>query len=122
MNQIREIVELVDHLTELTQTGGITWERQDAPNTLVSTENKVDFIYLTNYQDRTIRAYEKTYKYFTDEIQYHWSNQMIIEFVDEYGGSLWQFPKTSNAWDLLNAIKYKDANVDGFLKGIFGDK
>ena len=122
MTQIKEIVQLVDRLTELTQTGGIAWERQDPPNTLVSTESKIDFVYLTRYQDRIIRLYEEAYKYYSDEDKYHWSNQMIIEFTDEYGVSLWQFPKTSNAWDLLNAVKYKDAKVDDFLKEVFGDK
>ncbi len=120
MTEIREIVKLVDHLTELTQNNAISWERQE-PGNLVSTENKIDFIYVVEYQDRLIRLYEETYKYYTDEFQFHWSSQLIVEFTDEYGNTLWQFPKTSNGWDLLNAVKYKDAKVDDFLKGIFSN-
>jgi hypothetical protein len=58
--------------------------------------------------------YKESYKYYTDEERYYWDERIIIEFIDEYGGSIWQFPKTNNLWNLLNAVQYKDANVDDF--------
>jgi hypothetical protein len=116
----REYVQLVDHLMEVTQNGVVSWSRYDPPINIVSTENDIDFIYTTEYKGKNIRLYEETYKYYTDEFEYHWQKRIVIEFVDEFSNSVWQFPEIRNSWNLLEAIRYKDAGVAGFMKDIFG--
>jgi len=121
MADIKEVVTIIDNLTELTQNHKISWKRVD-PENLLSTENKIDFVYIVKYLGRLIRIYEEEYKFYTDEEIYHWSSRVVTEFVDEYGNMLWRFPKTRNAWDLLNSIRYEDVNVDGFLSEMLKNK
>lgn len=120
MASLRDYIKLIDHLTELTQTNQIKWNRDSPPKSILTTHNRISQVYTTFYNQKHIRIYEEMYKYFTDEDDYFWQTHLILEFTDEYDNSIWQFPQTPNSWDLLNAIKYKDANIDDFLKGIFG--
>lgn len=116
----REYIQLVDHLTEATQKGVIFWSRYDTPKNIVSTENSIEFVYTTVYKSKSIRLYEETYKYYTDEFEYHWQKRIVIEFVDEFSNAVWQFPEIRNSWNLLEAIRYKDAGVADFMRDIFG--
>jgi hypothetical protein len=122
MATLRDYVILIDHLVELTQTGQISWAREIPPRQILTTHNRIQQVYVTFYNGRNIRLYEEMYKYFTDEDEYYWQAQLVLEFVDENSNSIWQFPQTSNGWDLLNAVKYRDANVDAFINDIFGRK
>lgn len=121
MADIKEVVTIIDNLTELTQNNHISWERVD-PGNLLSTENKIDFAYIVEHLGRVIRIYEEEYKYYTDEETYHWSSRVVAEFIDEYGNMLWRFPKTRNAWDLLNSIRYEDVNVGDFLSDMLKNR
>lgn len=120
MVSLREYVELIDKLTELTQRNEIEWHRQQPPYGLVTTENRISTVYTTSYSNRFLRLYEEMYKYYTDEDVYHWLTRLVFEFIDGFGNSIWQFPETKNGWDLLNAVKYKDAKVEDFIKDVFG--
>lgn len=117
MNEIREIVEVIDKLTELTQNEHISWVKEE-PGNLMTSENNIDFIYLAEYQEDKIRLYLEEYKFYIDEDDGYWKSHIIIELIDGDGNALWRFPETGNSWDLLNAIKYKDARVGDFLKRI----
>lgn len=122
MANLRDYVKLIDHLVELTQTGQINWVRDIPPRQILTTHNRIQQVYVTFYNGKNIRLYEEMYKYFTDEDEYYWQTQLVLEFIDENANSIWQFPQTSNGWDLLNAVKYRDANVDAFINDIFGKK
>ena len=122
MANLRDYVALIDHLIELTQTEQINWRRESPPNQILTTHNRVAQVYVTSYNDRIIRLYEEMYKYFTDEDVYYWQTRLVMDFIDEDDNSLWQFPQTPNGWDLLNAIKYRDANVDAFINDILGKR
>jgi len=120
MASSREYIELIDKFIELTQHNKISWEREiPAPNSnLLATGNKINLVYSTEYKTHYIRAYKEAYKHFTDENDFCWGYRLVLEFVDQSGNSLWRFPEINNIAELLNAIKYKDANVDNLLKEI----
>lgn len=118
MAETREIIEFVDLLTELTQKKKIVWERH-IPKNLVTPDTNIDLVYVTEFNGRDIRLYEEGFKNYIDEYEYHWSARVVLEFIDESGNSIWDFPRTNNAWDLLNAVKYMDADVDGYLEDVF---
>lgn len=120
MTEIREIVELVDKFTELTQNNKISWEKQE-PGDLINRDNKIDFIFIAKYKEKIIRLYKEEYKYYfydEDVEKCRRDSRIVLEFIDEYGSALWPFPQTANSWDLLNAVQYKDAKVGEFLQGI----
>ncbi|RWX57206.1 hypothetical protein [Photobacterium chitinilyticum] len=121
MATLKEFVELVDHLIELTQEKTITWLREEAPSSLMINGSKVKHVYTTEYNNKNLRIYEELYKYYTDEDEYHWQNRTIIDFVDGED-SIFEFPQTSNSWDLLKAIQYRDVDIDGFMNDILKRK
>ncbi|WP_201525951.1 hypothetical protein [Psychrobacter frigidicola] len=116
----REYIQLVDRLTEMTQNGVMRWNRYEPPTNMVDTENNINFVYTTIYNRKNIRIYEEDYKYYTDESEYYWSKRVVIEFIDESLNSVWQFPKITNSWNLLDAVRYEDAGVADFMKSILG--
>ena len=120
MSSQRETIEIIDKLLELTQHGNITWSSDEPPYNLTSADVRIQLVYVTQYLNRNIRLYEKEYKYFVDEAQFHWQSRSVFEFIDESGNTLWEFPQTANAWDLLKAIQYKNSQVDDFYKNMFG--
>lgn len=120
MNEIREIVQLVDNLTELTQNNQVSWEKKE-PGDLLNRDNIIDFIYILVYKEKIIRLYKEEYWYYfydEDVEKCRKGTRLILEFIDDYGATLWSFPQTANSWDLFNAVQYKDAKVDEFLQGI----
>ena len=120
MATLKDYVKLIDHLTEFTQIEQIHWKRTNPPNNIITINNRINQVYTTTYNHRHIRVYEEDYKYFTDEDVYYWQNQLIIELIDSCQNSIWQLPPTNNGWDLLNAIKYRDGNIDGFINDVLG--
>lgn len=117
MASLREYVELVDHLIELTQMKNLKWTREQAPSVLITNHNRIKQVYVTFYNNRNLRIYEEMYKYYTDEDEYYWQTRVSLEFTDGIN-TLWQFPQTSNSWDLLNVIQYSDVDVDGFMRDV----
>jgi len=115
----RETIKVVDKLIELTQHNELSWESSEPPYNLTSPDVRIDLVYTTYYLNRYIRIYQKNYKYYIDDVQYTWDSRIVFEFIDESGNSLWQFPQTNNAWDLLKAIQYQNSNVSDFYKEIF---
>lgn len=121
MATTKEYIQLIDRLTELTQSTELEWERRAYPGKLVSTESQIDAVYEVEYKNRNLRLYEKSYKNYTDEYEYQWTEGVVLEFVDGDGDHVWQFPNLRSIWDLLKAVKYKEAGVDSFINDVLGD-
>lgn len=117
----KEYIQLIDKLTELTQSGEIVWKRKLRPEKLESTENKIDVVYEAEFKGRNLRLYEEKYKHYTDEFEFYWAEGLVLEFIDAAGGHIWPFPTFRNISDLLNAVKFRDAGVDLFIKDVLGD-
>ena len=120
MSSHRETVEIVDKLIELTQHNQLIWESSEPPYNLTGPDVRIDLVYTTDYLDRCIRIYQKGYKSYIDDVQFFWDSRIIFEFIDSSGNSLWQFPQTSNTYDLLNSIQYQSSKVGDFYTQILG--
>ena len=89
----KEYIQLIDRLTELTQLKELLWERKACPDGLESTGNKINIVYEVDFKNKYLRLYEEKYKYFTDEFDFYWADRLILEFIDEFGDHIWQFPE-----------------------------
>ena len=116
----KEFVMLVDTLIELTQEKEITWLRSDTPHVLLINGTQIKQVYTTMYKNKDLRVFEELYKYFTDEDVFHMQARTIISFVDG-DNSIFDFPETTNSWDLLKAIQYRDVDIDGFMNDMLGN-
>ncbi|XLX38464.1 hypothetical protein ACK25U_11800 [Ectopseudomonas mendocina] len=115
MSSMREFVQTVDKLIELTQIGSLDWARYDPPRSLTGSGNRVDFVYDAEYEGQDIRVYEHFYKSYHDEYEYQWNSEVVIELIDSYGVATFRFPATRNSRDLLRAIQYEKSGVADFL-------
>jgi len=115
----KEFVMLVDTLIELTQEKTLTWDRLNTPRSLIVNGNQINHVYTTIYKNKELRVYEELYKYFTDEDTFHMQARTIIGFIDGEM-SIFDFPETSNSWDLLKAVQYRDVDIDGFMDDVLG--
>lgn len=50
-----------------------------------------------------------------------WVSDIILEFTDVNGESLWTFPQVKAVRDLLSAVQYQVAGVNEFLHELFSE-
>lgn len=119
MFNTRQTAEIIDKLIELTQHNQISWESQDAVAPMIGPDARVDMVYVANYIGRNIRIYQQHFKYYIDEEKYVWDEQMVVEFIDNYGSLLGKLPKTPNAYELLRAIQFQNPQINSFYDDLF---
>jgi len=123
----KDYIQLINKLTELTQSDTIKWDRRPCPETLIDTNHKIGVVYKTEYKNQYLRLYEEKYKHYQTipislyESEYYWDDNVILEFIDEKGEHIWQFPYMRSIWDLLKAVKYNEAKVDNFIESVLFD-
>ena len=117
----REAIEIIDKFVELTQHGKIQWAESIPRSYMISQDSKVDIVYITNHLGRNISVYKRDYKYYLDDVQYTWDKEVVIEFINESGERIGQFPTTPNAFELLHAIQYQNPQIKNFYTDMFGE-
>jgi hypothetical protein len=115
----RQTAEIIDKLIELTQHNQIKWHSQDPVVPMIGPDSRVDMVYVTNHIGRNIRVYHQHFRYYLDEEKYIWDEQIIVEFIDDYGALLGRLPKTPNAYDLLRAIQFQNPQINSFYDDLF---
>jgi len=95
-------------MIRLTQEGKIKWTAFTGVIGLTYLNERSPG-YKTTYQNRHLRIY-KDY------------GATILEFVDQNGISLYQFPKSQALNDLLSAVRYQSAGVKDFINDLLDPK
>lgn len=121
----RESIEAVVKLIQLTQHGELKWEIDPPPQHFSKRPNtRVEVVFLAKYAEKRLRLYEKRFQEeFVDFEEYElrpvplgeWRKVVVLEFIDEAGNSLWEFPAIEALNDLFSAVRYKVAGVKDFL-------
>lgn len=126
-------IDAVTKLTKLTQDGELTWSSLPSDSVLVSDDvQQIDSVFKAFHGHKRLRLYRKRFKVeanlsllsgvdlFPRKYPY-WASQVYLEIVDEYGNSLWTFPKVTGLSDLLAAVKYQVSGVKEFLEDLLGE-
>lgn len=129
-------VDAVTRMIELTQQGEMRWVPIE-PYGMSENENRTSAVFRSSYKDKTLRIYERKVherqRVLDDEdplsvsitnllkpkYQSVWVYQVVLEFIDGNGNTLWTFPKVSALRDLLSAVQYQAAGVNEFIDGLF---
>jgi len=117
-------IEAIAKLTEMTQRNNLKWRSGEVPEYFKDSEYvKLEIIYLTKYKDKILRIYEKREKeYFFDTMQedtkYSWGTQIVLDFADSSGASLWIFPEVQGLRGLLVSVRHQVAKVKDFLEDL----
>lgn len=122
-------LDAVLKMIKFTQEDKLQWESKAPPNWLnKDPEVIVDVIFMTIFKNKAIQLYEKRTKIPNPgnlpfiKGSYYWKDEIVLEFIDEEGCSLWRFPQSSALNDLLNAVKYQVAGVTDFLDEILEEQ
>lgn len=118
-------IDAVAKLIKLTQEGKLNWAVDEPPASFSKRPNsRVDVVFQTTYGDKRLRLYERRYQEDTidfDEFEMRpvqkveWRKDVILEFTDDAGNSLWAFPFIEALNDLVAAVQYQVAGVKDFL-------
>lgn len=113
--------EATDRLIELTERRELEWEDVELPKRPLM-DGFVGPQHVAEIEGRRVAVYEKSYKVYDGENdRFHPSTSVIIEFVDEKLGPGWVWPvRTWKRSELLDAIRNRWADGDGFLRTLLG--
>ena len=97
---------LAHELIERTRDGSLAWSALDysLPDAAVTVA------FQATYKNKTLRLYQ--YKYREGK---EWEEDVGLEVVDERGRAVWEFPRMSELWRLIEAVKFKAAGIEELL-------
>jgi len=130
-------VDAVTRMIELTQRGKMRWSSVEPIGSSAEEQNRTSAVFTTTYNDKTLMLYERKVSerrlvregdpkriasYFLDpKYEIVWLPEVVLEFVDAAGATLWKFPEVAALRDLLTAVQYQAAGVSDFLTGLFDE-
>lgn len=120
MFSMRQTVEIIDKLIELTQHNNINWSSEAPVAPMAGPDTRVDIVYTVSHIGRRIRVYRQHFKYYLDDERYIWDEQVKVEFVDDFGNVLGELPKTPNAYELLRSIQFQNPQINNFYNDLLG--
>lgn len=125
--------EAVSRILQETQEGRLQWHPAN-PNHIdldVTPDERVHEVFLTQFQDHTLRLYKKSYEVVPSamDIFYsttlmpsrkdrHWTSKVVLEVVGANGVSSQPFAGIGALDDLLYAVKHRLAGTQQFLDAV----
>lgn len=105
-------------LTESTKAGTVEWRLVPVPDQLRELDDRVGLVFATEYKNKPLRIFHASFKIYYDDTNFSWDEKVELQIVDSRGNALWDFPKTPEIWQLLEAIKFKAAGVEELFANI----
>lgn len=117
-----KITKSLAALLQQTQDGPLTWEAEEPPNGLsMKTDEIIDTVYISTKDGRRLKLYSFKTKCHYDEDLFNWTDGVTLKVSDESEISWWQFPHNPIIWDLLEAVRFKTVEVEGFIDGLISE-
>ena len=124
-------IDVIGRLIKLTKDRKLIWEvGQPLYSIGQENEERIESIFYTTYKDKKIRIYKRTYKAyrtphsipgFSRPPRSYIESEIVLEFVNDDGLTLWRFPQLDMTRDLLSSIQYQVAKVGKFLADILNE-
>ena len=122
MTQQDKVTNAVVKILQQTQDGTLAWKPVHPSHDLTSgTEDVVETVYLAQKGDRLLRLYPYKSRYYLDDCEYHWEDHVALELSDKSRTTWWRFPGDRVIWDILEAVKFKTAGVEGFIDDLLSE-
>lgn len=124
-------IDVIGRLIKLSKDGKLVWEvGQPLYSIGQENEERIESIFYATYKDKIIRIYKRTYKAYRTPRSYpgisqqprsYIESEIVLEFVNKDGLTLWRFPELDMTRDLLSSIQYQVANIGEFLTNILSE-
>jgi|GEM_PF-2290092 len=114
----------VRKLIELTEAGSIRWET--VPRLGGDRDRNLQQIgpaYVSTVNGRRIAVYEFQELSWVEELEKMMpgASKVAVEFVNEALEPIWKWPAPDFRWELLDSIRYQQADGNEFLKSFLAD-
>lgn len=130
-------IEAIGKLIFLTQKGKVQWSSEE-PSVVrgLASDDVISSVFGCRYNETQLRIYLRRYKgdvprtlgllpSWAVEVKHsemRWYSEIVLEVVDDYGNSIWQFPKENILRDLLEAVKYKTSDAHGVIESLLKEQ
>lgn len=120
MNIENKAEQLVILLTRETYSGSVLWQNTPPPSGLsTATEDFYPLFLQADYKGTSIGLFQRRYKYFFDEHEFYWCEDIGMCVVGEYGSVLWQYNERSSALNnLFEAAREQASGIGGILDNL----
>lgn len=109
-------------LLALTQDRLIEWDKiTDTRSITRGTDDDVEVAYEASVQGTDFVIYEASYRTSDDGERIYWNSRVCVDMVDGSGIRIWQLPESPGMWDLLEAVKVSEGNIEGKLDDFLDD-
>lgn len=117
MNIENKAEQLIILLTRETYSGTVTWLIDQPPKGLASgTEDLYPLFLETQYKGKTIGLYQRRYKYFFDEHEFYWSEEIGMCVVGDFQSIVWEYKERSSAlFNLFEAAREQASGINSIL-------
>lgn len=119
----KKIEKLAVKLTKETYSDSITWSNEKPPAGLTKGTDDIFPIYLEcEYKGIDIGLYTRRYKYYHDEFEYSWSEDVGICVTGDHGQILWEYEERSPAViNLFEAAKEQASGINDILNDLLDE-
>ena len=118
INDTKQWEQFCEKLIQKTQAQNLEWE--DWSDHIGRPDSRSP-LFVATYKDWHILIYKFAYKYFHDEEQYDWEQDVTIELIKQDGKTDWTLPKVPSRHALLDLVQFQNANVESLLDDILED-
>ncbi|SRR6266404_2207200 len=125
MANLSKINRLLVDLTRATVEGQLLWVRANPPLELTSgTHDVVPTYYEATRKEHKIALFVRRFQTFSGEYeQFFWQERLVFAFLDSSRRISWDHSDYSpGLQNLFDAVKEKNANVDGLIDDLLSDE
>ncbi|GAA0429486.1 hypothetical protein ACFOY5_16885 [Massilia aurea] len=115
-----KLEQAVFQIFQMTHMGNLAWSRRDAPRSIWGgTDLVISAYFETELKGQRLALFQERYRQYHGELDSErWTERTVLAMLDRYDQVQFEFPQSSQVWDLLETVKYKTSNVDGFLQSL----
>lgn len=117
MSTDKKIDQLILLLTRETVEKKLNWVSAEVPLSLRSgTDDYYPIFLKADYKNKILGIFQRKFKYFYDEHEFYWSNEVVLCVIDDKGGVVWEYNETSIALNnLFDLAREQASGIDEIL-------
>ncbi|MBU3009270.1 hypothetical protein [Cobetia amphilecti] len=117
MSTDKKFDQLILLLTRKTVEKKLNWVSAEIPLSLRSgTDDYYPIFLKANYKDKVLGIFQRKFKYFYDEHEFYWSDEVVLCVIDGKGGVVWEYSEKSIALNnLFDLAREKASGIDEIL-------
>jgi hypothetical protein len=114
-NDIDKTSKAVTKILRQTLSKDLAWVIDSRKVQVGEQEDIIGNVYYTTLLDKFLRLFKYKSLSVTDYDGFIWTERYKLQFIDDEGFSVWEFPYSNAVKDLYEAVSFKSIEVQEFL-------